>query len=46
VHLRATGGLFTVTFLLSQDRNNSVYWTAVAGGEPAGARNVEKRMSG
>jgi len=46
VYLRATGRQCTVRFHLSQDRNNSVYWTAMAGGEPAGARNVEKRMTG
>jgi len=46
VHLKAKGGQCAVTFHLSQDRNISVYWTAEAGDEPAGARNVDKAMSG
>ena len=46
MHLRATGGQCAVRFHRSQHRNNSVYWTAVAGDESAGARNVDKKMTG
>jgi len=46
VHLRTTGGQYTVRLHLSQDRKNSVYWTAVVGDEPACARNVDKAMTG